>query len=174
MRKLADRIERLHESQTIAMARLSRELQDQGHNIISLSLGEPDFDTPKYIGDAAKKAIDDGFTKYPPISGYADVREAISQKLKRENNLDYKASQIVVSTGAKQCIANAVLCCVNPGDEVLVPTPYWVSYSQIIQLAGGVPIYLNTTIDSDFKVTPQQVEKAITSKTRMFIFFITL
>lgn len=170
MRKLADRIERLHESQTIAMARLSRELQDQGHNIISLSLGEPDFDTPKYIGDAAKKAIDDGFTKYPPISGYADVREAISQKLKRENNLDYKASQIVVSTGAKQCIANAVLCCVNPGDEVLVPTPYWVSYSQIIQLAGGVPIYLNTTIDSDFKVTPQQVEKAITSKTRMFIF----
>ncbi|HRB54077.1 MAG TPA: pyridoxal phosphate-dependent aminotransferase [Bacteroidia bacterium] len=170
MRKLADRIERLHESQTIAMARLSRELQDQGHNIISLSLAEPDFDTPKYIGDAAKKAIDDGFTKYPPISGYADVREAISQKLKRENNLDYKASQIVVSTGAKQCIANAVLCCVNPGDEVLVPTPYWVSYSQIIQLAGGVPIYLNTTIDSDFKVTPQQVEKAITSKTRMFIF----
>ena len=170
MRKLADRIERLHESQTIAMARLRRELQDQGHNIISLSLGEPDFDTPKYIGDAAKKAIDDGFTKYPPISGYADVREAISQKLKRENNLDYKASQIVVSTGAKQCIANAVLCCVNPGDEVLVPTPYWVSYSQIIQLAGGVPIYLNTTIDSDFKVTPQQVEKAITSKTRMFIF----
>lgn len=170
MRKLADRIERLNESQTIAMARLSRELQDQGHNIISLSLGEPDFDTPKYIGDAAKKAIDDGFTKYPPISGYADVREAIAQKLKRENNLDYKASQIVVSTGAKQCIANAVLCCVNPGDEVLVPTPYWVSYSQIIQLAGGVPVYLNTTIDSDFKVTPQQVEKAITSKTRMFIF----
>ena len=170
MRKLADRIERLHESQTIAMARLSRELQDQGHNIISLSLGEPDFDTPKYIGDAAKKAIDDGFTKYPPISGYTDVREAIAQKLKRENNLDYKASQIVVSTGAKQCIANAVLCCVNPGDEVLVPTPYWVSYSQIIQLAGGVPVYLNTTIDSDFKVTPQQVEKAITSKTRMFIF----
>ncbi|MBS1923948.1 MAG: pyridoxal phosphate-dependent aminotransferase [Bacteroidetes bacterium] len=170
MRKLADRIERLNESQTIAMARLSRELQDQGHNIISLSLGEPDFDTPKYIGDAAKKAIDDGFTKYPPISGYADVREAIAQKLKRENNLDYKASQIVVSTGAKQCIANAVLCCVNPGDEVLVPTPYWVSYSQIIQLAGGVPVYLNTTIDSDFKVTPQQVEKAITSRTRMFIF----
>lgn len=170
MRKLADRIERLHESQTIAMARLSRELQDQGHNIISLSLGEPDFDTPKYIGDAAKRAIDDGFTKYPPISGYADVREAIAQKLKRENNLDYKASQIVVSTGAKQCIANAVLCCVNPGDEVLVPTPYWVSYSQIIQLAGGVPVYLNTTIDSDFKITPQQVEKAITSKTRMFIF----
>lgn len=170
MRKLADRIERLNESQTIAMARLSRELQDQGFDIISLSLGEPDFDTPKYIGDAAKKAIDDGFTKYPPISGYADVREAISQKLKRENNLDYKASQIVVSTGAKQCIANAVLCCVNPGDEVLVPTPYWVSYSQIIQLAGGVPVYLNTTIDSDFKVTPQQVEKAITSRTRMFIF----
>jgi aspartate aminotransferase len=170
MRKLADRIERLHESQTIAMARLSRELQEQGHNIISLSLGEPDFETPHYIGDAAKKAIDEGFTKYPPISGYADVRQAIANKFKRENNLDYKPSQIVVSTGAKQSIANAVLCCVNPGDEVLVPTPYWVSYSQIIQLAGGTPVYLKTNIDSDFKVTPQQVRDAITPNTKMFIF----
>lgn len=170
MRKLADRIERLQESQTIAMARLSRELQDQGHNIISLSLGEPDFDTPKYIGDAAKKAIDDGFTKYPPISGFADVRKSISEKFKRENNLDFAPSQIVVSTGAKQSIANAVLCCVNPGDEVLVPTPYWVSYSQIIQLAGGTPVFLHAGIEKDFKVTPDQVEKAITAKTRMFIF----
>jgi aspartate aminotransferase len=170
MRKLADRIERLHESQTIAMARLSRELQEQGHNIISLSLGEPDFETPSYIGAAAKKAIDDGFTKYPPISGYADVRQAIADKFKRENHLDFKASQIVVSTGAKQSIANAVLCCVNPGDEVLVPTPYWVSYSQIIQLAGGVPVFLNTGIETDFKVTIPQVEAAITPKTKMFIF----
>ncbi len=170
MRKLADRIERLQESQTIAMARLSRELQDQGHNIISLSLGEPDFDTPKYIGDAAKKAIDDGFTKYPPISGFADVRKAISEKFKRENNLDFAPSQIVVSTGAKQSIANAVLCCVNPGDEVIVPTPYWVSYSQIIQLAGGIPVFLHAGIEKDFKVTPHQVEKAITAKTKMFIF----
>ncbi len=170
MRKLADRIERLQESQTIAMARLSRELQEQGHNIISLSLGEPDFETPSYIGAAAKKAIDEGFTKYPPISGFADVRKAISEKFKRENSLDFAPSQIVVSTGAKQSIANAVLCCVNPGDEVLVPTPYWVSYSQIIQLAGGVPVFLPTSIDSDFKVTPQQVEQAITAKTSMFIF----
>jgi aspartate aminotransferase len=170
MRKLADRVERLQESQTIAMARLSRELQEQGHNIISLSLGEPDFDTPKYIGDAAKKAIDDGFTKYPPISGFADVRKAIAEKFKRENNLDFAPSQIVVSTGAKQSIANAVLCCVNPGDEVLVPTPYWVSYSQIIQLAGGAPVFLHAGSEKDFKVTPDQVEKAITAKTKMFIF----
>lgn len=170
MRKLADRVENLEESQTIAMARISRELQEQGHNIISLSLGEPDFNTPEYIGNAAKQAIDDGFTKYPPISGYADVREAVAQKFKKENNLDFKPSQIVVSTGAKQCIANAVLCCVNPGEEVLLPTPYWVSYAQIIELAGGIPVFLNTTIESDFKVTPKQVEEAITSKTRMFIF----
>lgn len=170
MRKLADRVENLEESQTIAMARISRELQEQGHNVISLSLGEPDFNTPEYIGNAAKQAIDDGFTKYPPISGYGDVREAIAQKFKKDNNLDFKPSQIVVSTGAKQCIANAVLCCVNPGEEVLLPAPYWVSYSQIIELAGGIPVCLNTTIESDFKVTPQEVEKAITSKTKMFIF----
>jgi len=168
--KLADRIERLHESQTIAMARISRELREQGHDIISLSLGEPDFVTPAYIREAAKKAIDDGYTHYPPISGYMDLRQAICDKLKRENNLTYTPDQIVVSTGAKQCIANAVLCTINPGDEVIVPSPYWVSYSQIIQLAGGVPVFIPTDIASDFKITEKQLSNAITSKTRMFIF----
>lgn len=167
---LADRIERLHESQTIAMARISRELREQGHDIISLSLGEPDFITPTYIRESAKKAIDDGYTHYPPISGYMDLRQAICDKLKRENNLTYTPDQIVVSTGAKQCIANAVLCTINPGDEVIVPSPYWVSYSQIIQLAGGVPVFIPTGIESDFKISKEQLQKAITPKTRMFIF----
>jgi aspartate aminotransferase len=170
MTKLAGRIERLTESQTIAMAKLSRELQEQGHDIISLSLGEPDFITPEYIREGAKKAIDEGYTHYPPISGYADVRKAISEKFKKENNLNFSPEQIVVSTGAKQAIANVILCLVDPGDEVLVPAPYWVSYTQLIQLAGGVPVFLNAGIESDFKVTPEQVEKAITSKTKMFIF----
>ncbi len=170
MSKLAKRIDQLHESQTIAMARLSRELQEQGQDIISLSLGEPDFVTPKYIREGAKKAIDDGFTFYTPISGFADLRKAISQKFKNENNLDYAPDQIVVSTGAKQSIANVVLSLIDPGDEVLVPTPYWVSYTQIIQLAGGTPVFLHSAIDSDFKVTPAQVEAAITSKIKMFIF----
>lgn len=168
--KLADRIERLHESQTIAMARISRELREQGHDIISLSLGEPDFVTPAYIREAAKKAIDDGYTHYPPISGYMDLRQAICDKMKRENNLTYTPDQIVVSTGAKQCIANAVLCTINPGDEVIVPSPYWVSYSQIIQLAGGVPVFIPTGIESDFKISEEQLLKAISPKTRMFIF----
>jgi aspartate aminotransferase len=170
MRKLADRINTITESQTIAMAKLSRELQEQGEDIISLSLGEPDFVTPEYIREGAKKAIDDGFTFYTPISGFADLRKAISEKFKNENHLDYPSDQIVVSTGAKQSIANAVLCLVNPGDEVLIPTPYWVSYSQIILLAGGVPVFLPATIDTDFKVSPQQVKAAITPKTKMFIF----
>lgn len=170
MTKLAGRIERLTESQTIAMAKLSRELQEQGHDIISLSLGEPDFITPEYIREGAKKAIDEGYTHYPPISGYADVRKAISEKFKKENNLQFSAEQVVVSTGAKQSIANVVLCLIDPGDEVLVPAPYWVSYTQLIQLAGGIPVFLNTDITRDFKVSPEQVEKAITPKTKMFIF----
>lgn len=170
MSKLANRVNRLHESQTIAMARLSRELQEQGHDIISLSLGEPDFVTPEYIREGAKKAMDEGFTFYTPISGFADLRKAISEKFKRENNLDYAPDQVVVSTGAKQSIANVILCLIDPGDEVLVPTPYWVSYTQIIELAGGIPVYLHTTIESDFKVTPEQVKAAVTSKTKMFIF----
>ncbi len=167
---LSERVNRLHESATIAMARLSRELIEQGHNIISLSLGEPDFDTPKLINDAAKKAIDDGFTHYPPISGFGDLRKAIAEKFKRENNLDFKPEQIVVSTGAKQSIANVVMCVINPGDEVIVPAPYWVSYSQVIELAGGKPVYIQTKIENDFKPTAQQIKDAITPKTKMLIY----
>jgi aspartate aminotransferase len=170
MNYLSTRVNELEESATIAMARLSRELQEQGHDIISLSLGEPDFITPDDIRDAAKKAIDDGFTHYPPIAGYLDLRKAISEKFKRENNLDYKTDQIIVSTGAKQSIANVVLCLVNPGDEVIVPTPYWVSYSQIIQLAGGIPVFVKTTVENDFKPTAEQIKAAITPKTKLLIY----
>ena len=167
---LSERVNQLNESATIAMARLSRELSDQGHNIISLSLGEPDFTTPKVICDAAKKAIDDGFTHYPPISGFGDLRKAIADKFKRENNLDFKPEQIVVSTGAKQSIANVVMCVINPGDEVIVPAPYWVSYSQVIELAGGIPVYIQAKMENDFKPTAQQIKNAITPKTKMLIY----
>ncbi len=170
MNHLSNRINDLKESATIAMARLSRELQEEGHDIISLSLGEPDFVTPDNIRDAAKKAIDDGFTFYPPIAGFKDLRIAISEKFKRENNLDYTPEQIIVSTGAKQSIANVVLSIINPGDEVIVPAPYWVSYSQIIKLAGGIPIYITTSVDNDFKPFPEQIKAAITPKTKLFIF----
>ncbi len=170
MNHLSTRINDLKESATIAMARLSRELQEQGHDIISLSLGEPDFVTPDNICDAAKKAIDDGFTFYPPIAGFRDLRIAISEKFKRENNLDFSPDQIIVSTGAKQSIANVVLSLINPGDEVIVPAPYWVSYSQIIKLAGGIPIYITTSVDNDFKPFPEQIKAAITTKTKLFIF----
>ena len=170
MNHLSTRINDLKESATIAMARLSRELQEQGHDIISLSLGEPDFVTPDNICDAAKKAIDDGFTFYTPIAGFRDFRIAISEKFKRENNLDFSPDQIIVSTGAKQSIANVVLSLINPGDEVIVPAPYWVSYSQIIKLAGGIPIYITTSVDNDFKPFPEQIKAAITSKTKLFIF----
>jgi aspartate aminotransferase len=170
MSKLADRITQLSESQTIAMAKLSRELQEQGRDIISLSLGEPEMVTPENIRESAKKAIDEGYTFYPPIAGFADLRKAISEKFKRENNLDYAPDQIVVSTGAKQSIANVVLSLVNPGEEVIVPAPYWVSYTQMIKLAGGIPVFIPSTVESDYKVTPGQIRKAITSKTRLFIF----
>jgi len=170
MNYLSNRINELEESATIAMARVSRELQEQGHDIISLSLGEPDFITPDNIRDAAKLAIDQGFTHYPPIAGFGDLRKAISEKFKRENNLDYKPEQIIVSTGAKQSIANVVLSLINPGDEVIVPTPYWVSYSQIIQLAGGVPVFVQTNVENDFKPTPEQIKAAITDKTKLFVF----
>lgn len=170
MSRLADRITHLSESQTIAMAKLSRELQEQGRDIISLSLGEPDFVTPENIRESAKKAIDEGFTFYTPIAGFADLRKAISDKFKNENNLDYAPDQIVVSTGAKQSIANIILSLVNPGEEVIVPAPYWVSYTQMIKLAEGVPVYIDSNVESDYKITPEQLRKAITPKTRMFIF----
>ena len=167
---LSKRVTRLHESATIAMARRSRELTEQGQKIISLSLGEPDFITPVNICNAAKKAIDDGFTHYPPISGFGDLRKAISVKFKRENNLDFTPEQIVVSTGAKQSIANTVFSLLDPGDEVIIPAPYWVSYSQIIELAGGVPVYVQSTLANDFKPTAAQIEAAITPKTKMLVY----
>lgn len=170
MTHLSDRINRLSESQTIAMARRSRELIAKGVDIISLSLGEPDFPTPGSIKEAAKKAIDSDFSYYTHVSGYAELREAIAEKFRRDNGLTFTADQIVVSTGAKQSIANAVLSLVNPGDEVLVPSPYWVSYIEILKLAEGVPVIIPTTLENDFKVTPEQLEKAITPKTRMLIF----
>jgi aspartate aminotransferase len=152
------------------MSRISNELKAKGIDVINLSLGEPDFNTPDFIKEAAKKAIDNNWSHYSPVSGYAVLRKAICDKLKRDNNLDYAAENIVVSTGAKQTIANAVLCLVNPGDEVLVPTPYWVSYKEIIKLAEGKAVYIEGKIEADFKVTPEQVEKAITAKTKLFIF----
>lgn len=168
--QLSDRVNRLSESQTIAMARKSRELMANGVDIINLTLGEPDFNTPDEIKAAAKKAIDDNYSFYTHVSGYAELRQAIADKLKRDNNLTYTAQEIVVSTGAKQAIANALLCLINPGDDVLVPGPYWVSYIEMIRLAGGNPIVIPTSIKQDFKVTAEQIEKAITPKTRLLIY----
>jgi aspartate aminotransferase len=169
MTHLSDRVNRISESQTIAMARKSRELKAKGVDIISLSLGEPDFPTPQIIKDAAKKAIDDNFSYYTHVSGYLELREAICKKFKRDNDLDYTPEQIVVSTGAKQSIANAVLCLVNPEDEVIIPAPFWVSYLEILKLAEGTPVMIDTTIESDFKITAAQLEKAITPKTRLIM-----
>lgn len=170
MNVLSERILSLSESATIAMSRKSREMKEKGVDVISLSLGEPDFSTPDFIKEAAKKGIDENFTYYPPIPGYKDLRDAISAKLKRDNDLAYSADQIVVSTGAKQSIANAVLCTINPGDEVLLPAPYWVSYYEIVKLAGGEPIIIPTTIETDFKLNGETLEKYITSKTKMLIY----
>lgn len=169
MTHLSNRVNKISESQTIAMARKSRELKAKGIDIISLSLGEPDFATPTIIKEAAKKAIDDNFSYYTHVSGYVELREAICKKFKRDNGLEYTADEIVVSTGAKQSIANAVLCLVNPGDEVIIPAPFWVSYLEILKLAEGNPVFIETTIDSDFKISPEQLEKAITAKTRLLM-----
>jgi aspartate aminotransferase len=169
MTHLSDRVNRISESQTIAMARKSRELKAAGIDIISLSLGEPDFSTPQIIKDAAKKAIDDNFSYYTHVSGYLELREAICGKFKRDNGLTYTPDEIVVSTGAKQSIANAVLCLVNPGDEVIIPAPFWVSYLEILKLGEGVPVIIDTKIDADYKITPAQLEKAITPKTRLLM-----
>lgn len=167
---LSDRINSLSESQTLAMARLSRELIAQGKDIISLSIGEPDFDTPQFIKDAAKKAIDENYTHYTPVPGYPELRKAISLKFKRDNNLDYSPEQIVVSTGAKHSLTNLALTILNPGDEVIVLAPYWVSYIDMIKIAEGKPVIINSGIEADFKVTASQLEKAITPKTRMLWF----
>ena len=160
----------MEESATIAMSQKSRELKAQGKDVISLSLGEPDFHTPQFIKDAAQRGMDENYTTYTPVPGYLDLREAISRKFKRDNNLDYAPDQIVVSTGAKQSIANVVLSIVNPGDEVIIPAPYWVSYLEIVKVAEGTPVVVNAGIESDFKITAAQLEKAITPKTKMMIF----
>lgn len=170
MAHLSDRVNLISESQTIAMARKSRELKAQGVDIISLSLGEPDFSTPQVVKDAAIKAIQEDFSYYTHVSGYLELREAIAKKFKRDNQLAYTPDEIVVSTGAKQSIANAVLCLINPGDEVIIPAPFWVSYLEILKLAGGVPVIIDTTIDNDFKITAEQLKKHITPKTRMMMF----
>ena len=170
MNILSDRILNLEESQTIAMARKSRELSDSGVDVISLSLGEPDFDTPEFIKEAAKKAIDDNYSHYTPVPGLGELRNAISKKFKRDNNLDYAADEIVASTGAKQTLSQLLMTIVNPGDEVIVPAPYWVSYYQMVKMAEGTPIVIEATVDADFKVSAAQVEEAITSKTKAFLF----
>jgi aspartate aminotransferase len=149
------------------MAALARELKSQGKDIISLSLGEPDFNTPDFIKEAAKKAIDENYSTYSPVEGYADLKEAICRKFKRDNDLDYKPSHIVVSTGAKQSLYNIAQVMLNDGDEVILPAPYWVSYFEIVKMAGGIPVEVPTSIENDFKITPEQLEKAITPKTKM-------
>src|ERR1700761_4346702 len=170
MSALSNRINNLSESATIKMAKLGRELSAKGVDVISLSFGEPDFHTPEYVKEAAKKAMDENFTYYTPVSGYPELRKAVVAKLKNENGLDYDFSQIVVSTGAKQAIANAVLCLVNPGEEVIIPTPYWVSYSEVVKLAEGVSVFIEAPVEQDFKITPEQLEAAITPKTKLFMF----
>ncbi|MCJ8165346.1 pyridoxal phosphate-dependent aminotransferase [Pontibacter sp. E15-1] len=167
---LSDRILALSESQTIAMAKKARELAAQGFDVINLSFGEPDFQTPQYIKDAAKKAIDDGFTFYTPVPGYPELRQEIVNKFKRDNNLDYKPENIVVSTGAKQSIANAVMCLINPGDEVVIFSPYWVSYEEIVKLAEGVSVPIMGRLENDYKVTAAELEKAITSSTKLVMY----
>ena len=171
MNKLSNRIEAIEESATLAMAAKAREFKSRGINVISLSLGEPDFKTPKHICDAAKKAIDDGlYFAYPPVAGYQDLREALAAKYQKENNVPYKAENIVVSNGAKQSIANAMIALFNPGDEVIVFSPYWVSYDALVRLVEATPVMVKGGIESDFKVTAAQLEAAITPKTRGLIF----
>lgn len=167
MYKLSDRINSMSTSQTLAMAAKTRELKAEGKDIIGLSLGEPDFNTPDFIKDAAIEAINDNYNSYTPVDGYVELKDAIITKFKRDNGLTYDRSQIVVSTGAKQSLANVAMVMLNPGDEVILPCPYWVSYAEIVKLAEGVPVEVPTSVESDFKMTPQQLEAAITPKTKM-------
>ncbi|TFG76929.1 MAG: pyridoxal phosphate-dependent aminotransferase [Flavobacteriales bacterium] len=167
---LSERINNMATSATLAMAAKARELRNEGKDIIGLSLGEPDFNIPDFIKESAKKAIDDNYSSYSPVDGYADLKQAISNKFKRDNNLSYAPNQIVVSTGAKQSLANVAMVMLNKGDEVILPAPYWVSYSDIVKLADGVPVEVPTNSDTDFKMTPAQLEAAITPKTKMLWF----
>lgn len=167
---ISQRVQNMAESATIKMAQLARELKAEGHDVISLSLGEPDFDTPQHIKDAAKKALDEGFTKYTPVPGLMELRQAIQTKFKRDNDLDYDVSQIVVSNGAKQSIANVCLSILDPGDEVVILAPYWVTYSEIVKLAEGVPVLVKAGIEQDYKVTKEQLQAAITERTKAVLF----
>lgn len=169
MTQLSDRLNRLAPSATLAMAQKSGEMKAQGIDVINMSIGEPDFNTPEHIKEAAKKAIEENFSRYSPVPGYADLRKAISAKLKNENGLDYAPSEILVSNGAKQSVCNTVMALVNDGEEVVIPAPYWVSYPQMVKLAGGIPVIVNAGFEQDFKMTPEQLEAAITPKTRMLI-----
>jgi aspartate aminotransferase len=170
MEHISKRVQSLSVSQTLAMAQKSRELKEQGIDVISLSLGEPDFNTPDDIKEAAKKAIDDNFSFYPPVPGYTDLRQAISVKFREENGLDYSPEQIIVSAGGKHTLMNIIVSVVDPGEEVILLAPYWVSYLDQVIFAEGIPVIVSTTIDSDFKVTPEQLEAAITPRTRLLIF----
>ena len=170
MQQVSNRLKQLSESATLAMARMSRELKAQGHNVIALSLGEPDFDTPEFIKESAKNAIDNNYSHYTPVPGLLELREAISKKLKRDNKLYYSPDQIVVSTGANQSIANVCLSLLNSGDEVILPAPYWVSYYELVKLGEATPIVVKSSIDNDFKMSPQDLENAITPNTKMIIF----
>ncbi len=167
---LSTLLDRFSEPETLKMAKLGRELKAKGFDIIDLSLGEPDFNTPLHIKEAGKRAIDENYSHYTPVAGFMELREAICAKLKRDNGLDYQPQQIVVSTGAKQCIANAMLALLDKDDEIIIPTPYWVSYSEIARLAGGKVIFLNATAENGFKITPEQLENTIADRTRLFIF----
>jgi len=168
--QLSSRLERFSEPETLKMAKLGRELRSQGIDIIDLSLGEPDFDTPEHIKEAARKAVTENWSHYPPVAGYPELREAICQKFKRDNNLDYKPENIIVSTGAKQSLANAVFAVVDKGDEVIIPTPYWVTYSEIVKLGEADVKLVRTSIENDYKLTPEELEAAITPKSKLFIF----
>ena len=168
--QLSSLLDRFAEPETLKMAKLGRELRAKGVDVIDLSLGEPDFDTPQHIKDAAKKAIDDNWSHYPPVAGYPDLREAICQKFKRDNGLDYKPENIVVSTGAKQSLANAILALVDAGDEVIIPAPFWVTYSELVKIAGGVPVIVKTALENKYKITPQQLQESITERSRVFLF----
>lgn len=170
MAKISQRASNMAESATLKMARLAGELKEQGKDIISLSLGEPDFNVPEFVKEAAKKAIDENYSHYPPVAGYKDFREAISAKFKRENGLDYAPGQIVVSTGAKHSLMNIMLAVVDPGDEVILPAPYWVSYIEMVKFAQGAPVVIETSIESDFKITPVQLKQALGPKTKAFVF----
>ncbi len=168
--QFSERLTKFNEPETLKMAKLARELRAKGLDVVGLSLGEPDFDTPDHIKEALKKAVEENFSHYPPVAGYPELREAICFKLKRDNNLDYKPEHTLVSTGAKQSIANLIFATVGAGDEVIIPTPYWVSYSEVVRMADAIPILVHTKLDAGFKITPEQLEAAISERTKLFMF----